>query len=63
MHTFSSCEMSIKLIAPLKKDTLSELYLNKDVKKGNHFLVCEIYLKEMVFKSILSPQISMQYKN
>ena len=29
--------MSIKLIAPLKKDTLSELYLNKDVKKGNHF--------------------------
>lgn len=55
--------MSIKLIAPLKKDTLSELYLNKDVKKGNHFLVCEIYLKEMVFKSILSLQISMQYKN
>lgn len=30
--------MSIKLIVPLKKkDTLSELYLNKDVKKGNHF--------------------------
>ena len=29
--------MSVKLIAPLKKDTLSELYLNKDVKKGNHY--------------------------
>lgn len=26
-------------------------------------IVCEIYLKEMVFNSILSPQISMQYKN